>query len=361
MDAPPIQYARTENGVNIAYWTLGEGPPLLHLVPHPFSHIELEWQVPALRDWYEKLAGRFQVVRLDFRSGGLSDDATDTLGTDAYVSDLEAVVRAIAADHLVIFAHSYACATAIRFAARYPDDVVRLALSAPWLTMPELHRNATEVARSLMQTDPDWFASTMAATRSGQQDAGGHFERVIRNAILPEVQPKLIEAHMAIDVREDATNIRCRTLIAASRFKDQLQAAREVATAIPSSKLIVFETDIEDPYFSKAEQALDSLIPFLSEGFADHVRDQTMGAQVPAASPERSPESDAAALVDAGLTKRELEVARLVAQGLSNNAIGEQLTISPGTVTRHVSNIFYKAGLSNRVELTRFAIDNELL
>jgi hypothetical protein len=27
MDAPPIQYARTEDGVNIAYWTLGDGPP----------------------------------------------------------------------------------------------------------------------------------------------------------------------------------------------------------------------------------------------------------------------------------------------------------------------------------------------
>jgi hypothetical protein len=30
MDAPPIQYARTEDGVNIAYWTLGEEPFLVH-------------------------------------------------------------------------------------------------------------------------------------------------------------------------------------------------------------------------------------------------------------------------------------------------------------------------------------------
>ena len=30
MDAPPIQYARTDDGVDIGYWTLGEGPPLFH-------------------------------------------------------------------------------------------------------------------------------------------------------------------------------------------------------------------------------------------------------------------------------------------------------------------------------------------
>ena len=58
---------RTEDGVNIAYWTLGDGPPLLHLINHVFSHVELEWQVPALRQWYERLAAHFQVVRFDFR------------------------------------------------------------------------------------------------------------------------------------------------------------------------------------------------------------------------------------------------------------------------------------------------------
>ena len=45
MDAPPIQYARTEDGVNIAYWTLGEGVPMVFAVPATGSHLGLEWAI----------------------------------------------------------------------------------------------------------------------------------------------------------------------------------------------------------------------------------------------------------------------------------------------------------------------------
>ena len=47
MDAPPIQYCRTDDGVNIAFWTLGEGPPLVQ-IQNPFvSKLDQEWEVPS--------------------------------------------------------------------------------------------------------------------------------------------------------------------------------------------------------------------------------------------------------------------------------------------------------------------------
>ena len=55
------------------------------------------------------------------------------------------------------------------------------------------------------------------------------------------------------------------------------------------------------------------------------------------------------------LTDRETEIMRLVAQGLSNQAIGEQLSIGEGTVKVHVHNIYSKLGISNRVDLTLYA------
>ncbi len=55
---PRIQYAKTEDGVSIAYWTIGEGTPLVHMPP-AFTHIQLEWQFPELRHWYERRAARF--------------------------------------------------------------------------------------------------------------------------------------------------------------------------------------------------------------------------------------------------------------------------------------------------------------
>ena len=62
-----------------------------------------------------------------------------------------------------------------------------------------------------------------------------------------------------------------------------------------------------------------------------------------------------------GLTEREREVLTLIAEGLTNKQIGEQLGISPKTVARHRDNITGKLDLSSRAELTRYAIKNGLI
>jgi DNA-binding NarL/FixJ family response regulator len=60
------------------------------------------------------------------------------------------------------------------------------------------------------------------------------------------------------------------------------------------------------------------------------------------------------------LTERETEVLRLVAKGLSYKDIAERLTLSHRTVQNHVQNTLTKLQLHNRVELTRYAIENGL-
>ncbi|HSG49617.1 MAG TPA: LuxR C-terminal-related transcriptional regulator, partial [Longimicrobiales bacterium] len=63
----------------------------------------------------------------------------------------------------------------------------------------------------------------------------------------------------------------------------------------------------------------------------------------------------------AGLTARELEIARLVALRRSNKAIGKELGISPRTVSTHLSNIFQKLDLASRAELGDAVRDRGLL
>jgi DNA-binding CsgD family transcriptional regulator len=58
------------------------------------------------------------------------------------------------------------------------------------------------------------------------------------------------------------------------------------------------------------------------------------------------------------LTEREHEVAVLVAAGLSNRAIGEQLVISVATVARHVANIFAKLSLTSRAQVAAWVADS---
>jgi DNA-binding NarL/FixJ family response regulator len=61
------------------------------------------------------------------------------------------------------------------------------------------------------------------------------------------------------------------------------------------------------------------------------------------------------------LTPRELEVTKLIAEGLTGDEIAETLVIAKNTVNRHRDNILEKLGMRNRVELTRYAIKRGLV
>ena len=63
----------------------------------------------------------------------------------------------------------------------------------------------------------------------------------------------------------------------------------------------------------------------------------------------------------AGLTARELEVLRLVAQGLSDREAAQQLVVSPRTINAHLTSIYSKLGVSSRAAATRFALDHHLV
>jgi two-component system, NarL family, nitrate/nitrite response regulator NarL len=60
------------------------------------------------------------------------------------------------------------------------------------------------------------------------------------------------------------------------------------------------------------------------------------------------------------LTKREREILILIAQGLTDKQIAEMVFLSPLTIITHRKNLLSKLGLKNKVELTRFAIENKL-
>jgi DNA-binding CsgD family transcriptional regulator len=61
-----------------------------------------------------------------------------------------------------------------------------------------------------------------------------------------------------------------------------------------------------------------------------------------------------------GLSAREVEVLKLVAQGMTNPRIAEELFISPRTVDAHMRSIYHKTGSSTRVEASRFASEHDL-
>jgi DNA-binding NarL/FixJ family response regulator len=62
-----------------------------------------------------------------------------------------------------------------------------------------------------------------------------------------------------------------------------------------------------------------------------------------------------------GLTPRELEMVGCIVEGCANRDIAKQFTIAEETVKRHLSNIYVKTGVSNRLELALFAIAHHVI
>ncbi|HMO55464.1 MAG TPA: hypothetical protein PJ994_13235, partial [Tepidiformaceae bacterium] len=62
---PRIQYALTHDGASVAYWALGDGPPVIQMPSIPFTQIQAEWQDPDWHAWYQELLQHFQLIRYD--------------------------------------------------------------------------------------------------------------------------------------------------------------------------------------------------------------------------------------------------------------------------------------------------------
>ena len=76
---------------------------------------------------------------------------------------------------------------------------------------------------------------------------------------------------------------------------------------------------------------------------------------------EQAPPTASVPEYPAGLTAREVEVLRLVAQGMTNARVAQELYLSPRTVQRHLNSIFRKLGVASRAAATRLAVEHGLV
>jgi len=116
----------------------------------------------------------------------------------------------------------------------------------------------------------------------------------------------------------------------------------------------LFQTLWDEGRAMTLEQVLDAPAELLSTPGSPRPVETT--AQEP---PVRSPEP--APLVSASLTPREMEVLRLLAQGLTSVQIAEQLIIGLVTVNFHVRSIYSKLGVTSRSAATRYALEHHLV
>jgi len=102
---PAIRYAKTIDGLHIAYQVVGEGPVDLVYAPGWFSNLEAVWDVPDLGDFLGELASAFRLILLDRRGFGLSDwpITSGSLSLELGMDDIRAVMDAAGSERAVLF------------------------------------------------------------------------------------------------------------------------------------------------------------------------------------------------------------------------------------------------------------------
>ncbi len=122
-----IQFCTTADGLRIAYSVIGSGPMLVRVLGH-FTHLEMEWEWPDLRHFWERLAERYTVVRYDGRGIGLSDKYAGEFTEEGRQLDLDAVLTDVDAKNAILLGISEGGWTSAQYAELHPERVGRLVL-----------------------------------------------------------------------------------------------------------------------------------------------------------------------------------------------------------------------------------------
>ena len=122
-----IRFCTAPDGAQIAYATVGRGPPLVKAA-NWLNHLEYDWQSPVWRHLLHGLARNHRLIRYDERGNGLSDWEVEDISFEAFVSDLETVVDAVGIERFPLLGISHGVAVSIAYAVRHPERVSRLIL-----------------------------------------------------------------------------------------------------------------------------------------------------------------------------------------------------------------------------------------
>jgi DNA-binding CsgD family transcriptional regulator/pimeloyl-ACP methyl ester carboxylesterase len=347
---PRISYARSADGVSLAFTTTGQGPALVFVPWVPFSNFRTEWQSAFLSGIFERLARRLTVIHYDGRGTGHSQRDVTDLSLEAMVADLTAVVDQVGAAEVNLLGQYNSCPHAIAFAARYPERVKRMALfggsARGWNAISD---RQTQALLSLIEQDWNTFADTAAHLWMGWAagEAGRDVAEAIRGAVTPQVARATMQAASAVDVTEQLPKVAAPTLVLHRRGMTQIpvDVSRSLAQDLPRGRLVVLEGDQPTLFMADPDGTVGLLTAFFCDGT------EPAGDAPPAAGP---------APAAGPLSPREREVLRLLAAGESNRQIARRLGLSPHTVERHVANLYRKIGARGRADATAYALRSGL-
>jgi DNA-binding CsgD family transcriptional regulator/pimeloyl-ACP methyl ester carboxylesterase len=343
MDAPAIQYVRTSDGCDIAYCVSGAGVPLVYM-PHPSSHIQLSWRTNGnFRLLFERLSERFKLICYDSRGFGSSTRGLgETHRSEDFEVDLETVIDHLSLQRFALMAQNNFGRVAMNYAARNPDRVLALVLFNTDLgDVPQDRSYKPAWLETLATTDWEKYVETIVRTNWRPEDPD-LARRFVGESTTPEDWLIRTRAWTKYNALAALPCLQMPVLLiakGAGELASTETVSGFIASQLPDARLAVFD-DGGGGLFSLARE-LPPAIPLIEDLIS-----RAAGREMPPTPTSRRTD----------LTPRETEVLRLIAAGLSNQQIADELVLSLRTIERHITNLYGKIGARGKADATAYAL-----
>ncbi|HEV3103956.1 MAG TPA: alpha/beta fold hydrolase [Candidatus Dormibacteraeota bacterium] len=322
-----IRFCATPAG-RVAYSVIGEGPFLICDTGW-VSHLEQMLEIESVSAFFAALCERFSVVRFDKAGSGLSDRTNVELTFGAQVATVVALADHIDAKRFHLFGASQGGQVAAAVAARNPDRISSLILYGMCARGSDLAPEAVRASLvSLVRAH--WGLGSQVMARIFRPDPTPEDIRLLaefqRWAATADTAADLLAEYYETDISSLLSRIEAPTLVL-HREDDKatgFRLGREVASLIPSAQLVPLRGNTHLFWMGDWQSVVEAMLDFLPQ-----------------------PAISGPALLSA----REAEVAALVAEGLTNQQIGQRLFIAPRTAETHVENIRQKLGFRSRAQV----------
>ncbi len=270
MDIPPIQYARTNDGVNIAYAVAGHGPVLIEMPQFGLGGL-MCLSIPGYAEYYEALTRHCTVVCYDARGfGGSQRDEFEY--TDAtFASDLDAVTNDLDGDPFTLIGAFHSGPAAMHYAAAHRDTVQRLVLFQTYLDGAKYEAATPLVAmRQLLQRDmKTYITAAIGSARPPSAEAGRIAEQAWLESGSPQTALAWLNAsgHLtAEDVVDQLPDV--LVLHRRSSLIPPIALSQELAARIPHARLHVLTGDAFFPPWGDIPETVAAIVGFVAPGQA---------------------------------------------------------------------------------------------
>jgi len=233
---PQIRYARTTDGVSIAYMTTGEGPPVLYCPAHNISVQQMLSATGASLFYPRELAARTRLTTFDHAGIGASQRAVSDFSLDAQVRAVEAVAARIADNRFTLVAYGTGGAAAALYAARHQGRVRELACVFP--APPMIERFAAEMREN-------WSLARRRlagwAYPEGPVSSQRWYSNAMRESMTAEVAAAYVEEFARADLKEIYRRIPVPTLLCVPAAGPGREDALVLASLVPDCRVVVTE------------------------------------------------------------------------------------------------------------------------